>query len=181
MDLLIHVETALDHPVEKVWPHVLHWNQWVDDYLEHRIAGVPDVEGEIKSIEHFDETGRMDASYFAKVIRIVPRERLIYKILSPSCSYDATTGVRTEMPLTGYDIFNLRSEGGGTILTVEILADMVPAGVAHEQLQHFCAEYTAKAEKAWYERYLPRLKELLSSVSSGEGLLATGAARTFPV
>jgi hypothetical protein len=29
---IVHVDTTFDHPVEKVWPYLLHWNEWIDDY-----------------------------------------------------------------------------------------------------------------------------------------------------
>jgi len=56
VDMVVRMETALNHPAAKVWPYLLHWNLWVDrrDYVEERVAGTPDAEGEIKRITHFD-------------------------------------------------------------------------------------------------------------------------------
>ena len=74
VDYWVRLEIALDHPVEKVWPYVLHWDRWVseEDFREYRIGGQLDTEGEIKKVVHFDDTGRMDMTFLAEVVKIIP-------------------------------------------------------------------------------------------------------------
>ena len=166
VDLLAHVETALDHPLEKVWPYILHWNLWVDekDYVEHHVAGSHDTEGEVKRITHFDETGRMDSSFFVTVIKIEPHKQLVYKILSPSYVYDAVTGASTEVPLTGYEVFDLREEKRDqTIVTLDIFAESCPAGISKDQVHGIAKDYRINTDKNWHGNYFPKLNKLLSN------------------
>jgi hypothetical protein len=170
VDLLACVETTLDHPIENVWPYILHWNLWVDsrDYVQHRVAGSPDTIGEVKQITHLDGTGRMDASFFATIVKIVPHQQLIYKLWSPSYGYDAVTGISTEVPLTGYEVFNLREEIGHTVVSFYVFAESRPTGVTEAQAQGMSNDYSVDTKKRWRDKYFPKLNELLSSAHIGE-------------
>ena len=164
VDLVLRLETALDHPAEKVWPYILHWNLWVDnrDFISHRVAGKSDTEGEVIGVNHFDEAGRMDSSFFIKVLKIVPNKLLIYKILSPEHSYDAETGKATEVPQTGYEVFSLREKDGTTMITLDVLAELRLAGTTADQARGIAEKYQVETEKNWYQKYFPKLKQLLS-------------------
>ncbi len=164
VDLVLRLERTLDHSIEKVWPYLLHWNEWVDnkDFVPHRVAGQPDSEGEIKGVSHFDATGRMDSFFFIKVIKIVPNKQLIYKILSPEHSFDAKTGQATEVPQSGYEVFNVYESGGKTVVALDVLAEMRVTGVSADEATRFAAKYQEDSEKNWYEKYFPKLEKLLS-------------------
>jgi uncharacterized protein YndB with AHSA1/START domain len=164
VDLVLRLETVLDHPVEKVWPYILHWNLWVDnkDFISHRVAGKSDTEGEVIGVNHFDDTGRMDSSFFIKVLKIVPNKLLIYKILSPESSYDAETGSITEVPQTGYEVFSVCAKGGTTMITLDVLAELRLADTAADQARGIAEKYQVETERNWYQKYFPKLKQLLS-------------------
>jgi len=162
VDLLVSVETTLEYPVETVWPYVLQWKRWVDDYIEQRIAGTANTEGEIKSISHLDATGRMQSQYFVKLIRVLTHKLLVYKILSPSYNYDASNGARSQMALSGYDVFRVRAENGRTVMNLEIYADMELQNTSETQARDFAQKHQIEAERNWYETYFPRLRLLLS-------------------
>jgi len=164
VNLLSYVETTIDQPAEKLWPFILHWHLWVDekDYVEHRVSGNPDTEGEIKRITHFDETGRMDSCFFVEIVKIEPCKQLIYKILSPSYEYDATTGASSESPFSGYEVFDIHEKGGKTVLTLNIVAEWRLGGITEEEAKRLSCEYRANMQKNWNENYFPKLKSLVS-------------------
>jgi len=162
VDLLVSVETILEYPVETVWPYILHWKRWVDNYIEHRIAGTANAEGEIKSISHLDATGRMQAQYFVKLIKVVTHKLLVYKILSPCYNYDASNGARSQTELRGYDVFRVRPENRRTIMNLEIYAETELQNTSETEARDFAQKHQIEAERNWYETYFPRLRLLLS-------------------
>jgi len=164
VDLVLRLETTLDHPVGKVWPYILHWNLWVDDkdFISHRVAGKADTEGEVKAVSHFDDTGRMDSHFFIQVLKIVPNNLLIYKILSPEHAYDAETGNATEVPQTGYEVFSIFEKGGNTLVVLDVLAELRLAGTTADQGRTIAEKYKVETEKNWYQKYFPKLRQLLS-------------------
>jgi hypothetical protein len=165
IDHALFLKIALDHPAEKVWPYVLHWDLWVNDteFREYRVAGALDTEGEIKKVIHFDTTGRLDLEFYAEVVKIIPCKRLVYKILSALYVYDAATGARSELPFTGYEIYELREEKGKTVLTFDFYAEETrAAAISKEEARRVANEFVAAKEADWYGRYFPRLVTLLA-------------------
>jgi uncharacterized protein YndB with AHSA1/START domain len=165
VDLILRLESAFDHPIEKVWPYILHWHLWVDEkeYLQHRVAGKPDHEGEIKRVSHFDSTGRLESSFHMKIIRIVPGKQLIYKILSPDHAFDAETGACVRTPQSGYEVFGVARVDGKTLVSLDVLAEIQMTGISEESARSFEAKYKEDTEKNWYGKYFPCLRRLLSS------------------
>jgi len=165
IDYTLFLKVALEHPAEKVWPYVLHWDLWVNEaeFREYRVAGSLDTEGEIKKVIHFDQTGRLDLEFYLEVVKIIPCKRLVYKILSALYVYDAVTGARTEVPHTGYEIFELREEKSQTVLTFDFYAEETRAvAISKEEARRSASEFVVAKEADWYGRYFPRLRELLS-------------------
>jgi len=120
----VHVETTLEHPAEKVWPHILRWDAWIEDYREERVGGAPDAVGEVLRVSHFDETGRLDLSFFVSIFKITPHRQLVYKIISPLYSYDAETGAVTAAPTMGFEILNLREDGETTVIGLDAFIEL---------------------------------------------------------
>lgn len=164
VDLVSRVETTVDHPVEKVWPYILHWNSFVDEkeFLPHRVAGANDSVGEIKGVSHFDKTGRMESFFFLKTILIVPNKQLVLKVLSPEYAYDGETGLSTEVPQTGYEVFSTRENDGRTAVSLDVFVEMMPPGVTEDQAQSIAEQYRIETEEKWYQKYFPKLKQLLA-------------------
>jgi uncharacterized protein YndB with AHSA1/START domain len=164
VDLVLRLERALEHPVEKVWPYLLHWNLWVDnkEFIPHRVAGQLDTEGEVIAVNHFDAEGRMDSMFFIKVVKIIPNKQLIYKILSPEHSFDPKTGVATHTPQSGYEVFNVYHSGGKTVVALDVLAELKIAGIGPEEALGVATKYRDDTEKNWNHNYFPRLEKLLA-------------------
>jgi hypothetical protein len=164
VDLVLHVETALDQPIEEVWPYILNWTLWIDanDFVQHRVSGTPDTEGEIRRITQFDGAGRVAETFFIKVARIISGRQLVYKVLSPTYMYDAATGASTEVPTTGYEVINVHKEGDRTIVALDVFLDLRPDGVTEEQANSMPAALRAEIEHKWHGKYFPKLKALLA-------------------
>lgn len=165
IDYAVRLKIELDHPAEKVWPMLLHWDLWVNDteYREYRVAGTPDTEGEVKHILHFDETGRLDFSFFAEVVKIIPHERLIYKLLTPLSAFAAATGCKADVVYTGYEVFELREFRGKVLFTFDLYAEEVrDTALPKEEARRIGDEFVKTTEERWYGRYFPRLEALLA-------------------
>jgi uncharacterized protein YndB with AHSA1/START domain len=157
------IEATIDYPVEKVWPYVLNWQAFVDDHVEYRVAGDPDSEGEIKLVASFDETGRLTATFFLEIVNVVPQKKLVYKVIAPERQYDPVTGAVTEVPIAGYEVFNVREEGGKTLFSLEVLSyEEHPEGISVEEARAISEEY-AKSGSRWHEKFFPKLNELLAA------------------
>lgn len=46
----LYVETILDHPVQKVWPHALHIGKWMTDHRMETLAGSPGTVGHFERV-----------------------------------------------------------------------------------------------------------------------------------
>jgi len=164
VDLLAYMETLCPYSASTVWPFIVRWNDWVDarDYVEHRVGGNQGAEGEVKRITHFESGGRVESSFLVRVLRVIPNRLLVYKILSPAIQYDAESGQTTALPLTGYEVFELREAGQGTALSFQVLAETKRRGISVAEAQELGRVYRENAEQAWNERYFPALHALLN-------------------
>jgi hypothetical protein len=164
VELISHVEVTLDHAVKKVWPYILRWDSFVDDkdFIPHRVAGAPDAVGEVKGVSHFDKTGRMDSLFFVKTIKIVPNQQMVLKVLSPEYVYDVKTGISTEVPQTGYEVFNIYEKDGRTIFTLDCFVEAMPPGITEDDVQRIAEQFQADTANNWDQKYFPRLKKLLA-------------------
>jgi uncharacterized protein YndB with AHSA1/START domain len=164
IDYCVRLEIELNHSVESVWPYLLHWNRWVNEteYREYRVAGEPDSEGEIKQIIHFDETGRLEFSFHAEIVKVIPNQKLVYKLLAPMSIFDGASAARSELVYTGYEVFELRERRGQVHFTFDLYAEEVrDVAIPKDEARRLAADFVVATEKRWYERYFPRLRALL--------------------
>src|SRR5262249_20845652 len=148
----------------KVWPHVLHWNTWVDakQFVPYRVAGQADSEGEIKAVSHFDETGRMDHLSFLKTIKIVPNKQLVIKLLSPQYNFDPKTAQSSEFIETGYEVFTVYDKNGHTVMSLDALFEQRIPGISETEVSKIVRDYHTYTESNWYNTYFPNLKKLVA-------------------
>ena len=81
VDWLPHTDFVLEHPVEKVWPHIVAWDGWMPDKLCEHVSGPKDAVGEIKSILTYED-GKVVESIQAVIVRFEPERRLASPIAS---------------------------------------------------------------------------------------------------
>lgn len=158
---VLHVETVLDHPVEKVWPYLVYWEPWIAGYVIGSGSGKVDQEGETFDVRHFDEAGRIDESFTMKVIRFAPYQQFVLERVSPHTSYDKD-GDPTVLRFTGYDINGIFDVGGKSLITTDVIGDKWHPGITPEEAEAMAAEFTKGAVEAWEGKYFPALRKLLA-------------------
>jgi hypothetical protein len=146
---------VLDAPVERVWPLVLDWTQWIVGYRAEHVSGPAGAVGEVKQITSFGADGSTTESFQVEVVRIEQNERLAYRLLPLEAPLGAIEAI------TGYEIFNLAPDGARTFVTYQTIAlaqSTQPADVLNAQIE---AMY-AGGLRAWDESHVPNLRALLA-------------------
>jgi hypothetical protein len=161
--LSARMETTFDYAIEAVWPYMIHWGSWIDDFVAHHVAGTPESVGEVRRISSFDESGRLARSFCHEVIKFDPPNQFVYKMRSPLSEYDARTGQITEIPVIEYDINTLIDVGGKTLYSCDVVGEYRSPTILTEEQAHAAAEaYRVNGVKTWAEKYFPAVKKLMA-------------------
>jgi hypothetical protein len=152
-DWLPRIDFLLDFSAEDVWPLVIHWEKWIRTYHCENVSGRADEVGEIKKISKLDPEGKSTRHFFVEVVRLAPKERLVYRILLPEES-DLEAA-------SGYEIFNLFDLGGRTLVSYETVAQLVTSKVDQGALDARVHRDHAAAQNDWANKYIPELQRLL--------------------
>jgi hypothetical protein len=77
----LYVETTIDHPVEKVWPHVIDIGSWMSDHRLETIAGEP---GKVGHFERVIPHGMDDAPepryHLYGVAEVIPQKLIVLEV-----------------------------------------------------------------------------------------------------
>ncbi len=158
VDWLPHTDFVLEHPVEKVWPHIVAWDAWMPDKLCEHVSGPKDAVGEIKSILT-EEDGKVVESIQAEIVRFEPERRLAYRLLPLG---DAS-GLDDVSSARGHMIFNIYAlPDGRTLLAYESLIEMESMSLGQDEFTSKFAEAEVAGSPHWLETYAPELERLLS-------------------
>jgi hypothetical protein len=161
VDWLPHIHFELDHPVEKVWPHLLDWDEWMPDKVCEHVSGPEKATGAVQSVATLQD-GEVVSTIHAEIVRLEPERRLAYRLLP----FRGATGLAVIDSARGHMIWNLYPlPGGRTLLAYETVAEMESSSVEQDE---FTARFAAAEETGsehWLEDYVPELKRLLAEGS----------------
>lgn len=158
IDWLPHIDFVLEHPVEKVWPHIVDWDKWMPDKSCEHVSGPKDGVGEIKSILTFDD-GNVVESIQAEIVRLEQERRVAYRLL-PLGEDAGLGGVDSAR---GHMIFNTYSlPGDRTLLAYESVIEMESRSVGQDEFNSQFAGEESAGHAHWLDSYVPELKRLLA-------------------
>jgi hypothetical protein len=152
---LPHAQAVLDSPPEEVWPLVLRWDRWIKDYRVEHVSGERDAVGERKRVSLLDESGQVSGSFSVEVVRLVPNQRLAYRLLpleKPAFGYER---------VQGYEIFDLYEVGDKTLVTYQTVARVKSALMTQPDFDMHVKKGLEAGARAWREKYWPELRKLL--------------------
>jgi uncharacterized protein YndB with AHSA1/START domain len=161
IDWLPHIDFVLEHPVEKVWPHLVDWDKWMPDKVCEHVSGPTDAAGEVKSIVTLQD-GEPISTIYGEIVRFEPDRRIVYRILPvrEAAGLGGIDGAR------GHMIFNIYAlPGDRTLLAYETVAEMESTSLAQDEFTSQFAEGEVTGNKHWLADYLPELKRLLAEGS----------------
>lgn len=156
IDWLPRIDFIIDHPAEDVWPLVVHWERWIEDYRSEHVSGERDAVGEIKKISKLGEDGKVTGYFFNEIVRLIPKERLVYRVLPLE---EPAFGLER---IRGYEMFNVYEMNGKTLVTYQTVAQLETSLMSQEELNAaFGQQANANAVRMWSETYVPKLRKLL--------------------
>jgi hypothetical protein len=106
-DLIVHTGIVINRSRREVWPRFLNMPRWMRGVKFEPIEGEPGAVGEVRRVR---EAG--GSSYLIKVVRIVPEQEYVVKVLP-----DAPSGY------SGYAVFRFREDAGWTYMTYDIYVE----------------------------------------------------------
>jgi uncharacterized protein YndB with AHSA1/START domain len=159
VDWLPHVHFVLDHPVREVWPHLVHWEEWIAGYECEHVSGPVDAPGEKKRITFWqDESGSTTGHFFAEIVRLEPERRLVYRLL-PLPADEQLPGVQFAR---GHEIFNVYElTADRTLVTYETVAELESSTMDEGAFTALYTEQEADASPRWLDHYVPELERRL--------------------
>lgn len=158
VDWLPHTDFVLEHPVEKVWPHIVAWDGWMPDKLCEHVSGPKDAVGEIKSILTYED-GKVVESIQAVIVRFEPERRLAYRLLP----LGEASGLDDVSSARGHMIFNICTlPDDRTLLAYESLIEMESLSLGQDEFTSQFAEAEVAGTPHWLETYAPELERLLT-------------------
>src|SRR5258707_3907891 len=99
---LPRIDFILEHPIEQVWPIILDWKAWMNDFRIEHVSGPTDQVGEIDRMSYVDKSGKTtDGGFLLELVEISPEMRLVYRLLPLKESYGLVDSMH------GYEVFNL--------------------------------------------------------------------------
>jgi hypothetical protein len=158
VDWLPHIDFVLDHPVDRVWPHVVDWDKWMPDKVCDHISGPTDAAGEIKSVVTIDD-GKVVETIQAEIVRFEPQRRLAYRLLPLS----EDSGLDGVISARGHMIFNIYAvPGDRTLLAYESVIEMESLSIEQDEFSSQFAEEELAGHAHWLDKYVPELKRMLA-------------------
>jgi len=157
VDWLPRIDFMLDHPAEAVWPFLVHWYRWIKNYRCEHVSGPVDAVGEMKRISKLDDAGKVTEHFHIEIVRLIPRERLAYRILSQA---DYSLGSISH--IYGYEIFNVHPLKERTLVSYETVAGMESSQLSQTEFQKAADDDLTTGLRCWQEQYIPELRRLLS-------------------
>lgn len=80
IDLIVRSEVTIQQPAAVVWPRILDFASWKSIKSLQRVSGEADQEGDLRLLT---PCGATDAgSYFLRIVKVVPEERLVVKLIT---------------------------------------------------------------------------------------------------
>jgi len=158
IDWLPRIDFFLDHPAKDVWPLLVHWEKWIKTYRSEHVSGPIDAVGEIKKISSLAPDGSVSGYFLIEIVRLVPKERLAYRILSR-----AEFSLAPVEAIHGYEIFNVYEIGGRTLVTYQTIAEMETSKLSQAEFDAQNAKDLEVGVRSWHEMYVPELRKLLQS------------------
>jgi len=161
IDWLPHIDFVLEHPVEKVWPHIVDWDKWMPDKVCEHVSGPTDAAGEVKSVATLHD-GEVVSTIYAEIVRFEPERRIAYRLLP----LRETTGLAGIDEARGHMIFNVYPlPANRTLLAYETVAEMESATLGQDEFTSEFAEAEVVGNTHWLDDYVPELKRLLAEGS----------------
>jgi uncharacterized protein YndB with AHSA1/START domain len=157
VDWLPRIDFMLEHPVESVWPLLVHWEKWIDPYRCEHVSGPVDAVGEMKRVSQVDAAGKVLEYFHIEIVRLVPKERLAYRILSHG---DYQLGPISH--IHGYEIFNVHPLKERTLVTYETVAGLESNQITQAEFDKATEGDLTTGLRRWQEEYIPKLRGLLS-------------------
>lgn len=146
----------LSHPVSSVWPLIVNWDRWIDDYACRHVSGTPDQAGQIKEVSKLDAQGQVQGTFRVHVVLVIPQVRLVYQIMQDGKPF----GIHDR--IQGYEVFNLYDQGAQTLVTYETVAHYESSQVSQPEYDAYIAQAYRNRDSAWQGDYVPKLRTLLA-------------------
>lgn len=78
VDLIVRSEVTIQQSAAVVWQRLLDFSSWKSVRSLQRVSGEADQEGDLRLLTPCGATE--SASYFVRVVKLIPRERLVLKL-----------------------------------------------------------------------------------------------------
>ncbi len=153
-DQLLHIHFTLEYPIAQVWPYVIGIESWIKANPIESIAGVRGETGEIIKISVLTNDNKKH-EYFAEVIQVLPRQKLVMKYLPVKSTSGVIEG------LYGYDVYELEEINGITQVSFQTYQEYGTSKMSGEEFRAIMELGMEASEKRWLEEYIPTLRALL--------------------
>jgi hypothetical protein len=155
--LYFYLETTIDHPVEKVWPHALNIGSWMSDHRLETIAG------EAGKVGHFERVFPRKLAtdvpqphyHLYGVAEIIPRKLIVLEVFNETGGSYGKTREKTS-----FDAIHLTDIDGNRTQVGFLMIDM-NLGKGDK---NFCARRKGEMEgivRPMIERYFENLRQLV--------------------
>ena len=137
--------TIIDHPVEKVWPHLLDFSSWMTDFEAKPIIGgrILHREGEVLKVTNTAAVkAKLETPYhFSKTLKIRPLEQVGIKV------FTAEGGSYGGANYQGVDTLSVVDLGGKTLVIFNVYAEFQLPPMTEEERQVRDEQGTAGMEE----------------------------------
>jgi hypothetical protein len=155
----LHAETIIDHPVEKVWPHVLNIGGWMSAHRLQTLAGEPGKVGHFERVypHGLSATTGLPHYHLYCVAEIIPYKYIALEVFPEhGGSYGAT---REKMSFDGI----LLTDIGGKTKLVFLMVDVLKGRAERESVARRKKEL--EGARGLLEKYFENLKRLVDDAT----------------
>lgn len=157
--LYLYVETTIDHPVEKVWPHALNIGGWMSAHGLKTIAGEPGKVGHFERVapRNIGKDVPLPHYHLYGIAHIIAQKLIVLEVLPErGGSYGVTT------PWMSFDSILLTDLGGRT----QMVFLMVDAHVGKWEEEHYQRRKNeVEGGRELLNGYFENLKRLVASAN----------------
>lgn len=157
-DVSAHFSINIDRPAKEVWPHLIKFESWMEDFSWTHVSGKPNTEGEVLHLHHesIPSKDRSESNaLIVKAVNIIPM-RLSHHINPLLVTPDGSLHF-------GTNILTLHEKNGKTKVDFYANKSLKTSSKTEGEVRSSLEAFSKSAAKRWQEVYLPRLKSLVEA------------------
>ena len=145
-NFVTHYRVLIDAPASAVWPILLDFRAWMDEFEHATVSGTPGTSGHVIRLYAGQD-------FMTQTTAVVP-EKLI-AIVNLPLTLNGEFG-------TGVGVFTLHDSGGETEVSLTMSRRYLPAGEGFVELQatRDSDDFQARTRAMWQDRFLKKLKAI---------------------